>query len=300
MRIVTRGDMDGLTGSVIVSLHETVDEITLIHPQDITAGRIDIHAEDILINVPYYPGCGLWFDHHEHTATYPEPPDEFEGRYGLTPSAARLVYDYYGGSRRMPEFEELVAETDRFDSAELSPGDVITPQGYIELGFTIDGRTGIGAFQDYFLTLLDLLQKALPIDQILAHPAVALRCKQMRHQQKTFRVALENHSRIDDNIVITDFRPLTEVPVGNRFLVYAVFPEANVSIRLHWGPQRESVVAVIGHSIFNRTCPIDVGDLAARYGGGGHRGAGSIPIEPGAVDETIRAFINELRGEVPA
>ena len=247
--------------------------------------------------MPYHPNCGLWFDHHEHTATYPEPPDDFEGRYGLAPSAARLVFDYYGGSKRMPQFEELVAETDRMDSADLRPGDVITPQGFIELGFTIDGRTGIGAFQDYFLTLLDLMRKGLPIEEILAHPAVALRCKQMRHQQKTFRKALEDHSRVDHNVVITDFRPLAEVPVGNRFLIYAVFPMANVSLRLHWGPQRESVVAVIGHSIFNHTCTVDVGDLAARYGGGGHRGAGSIPLEPDQADEATRMLVDELRSD---
>ena len=113
MRIVTRGDMDGLAGSVIVSLHEKIDEIALIHPQDITENRIDITGDDVLINVPYHLGCGLWFYHHEHTATYPEPPDDFEGRYGLAPSAARLVYDYYGGSKRMPQFEELVAETEK-------------------------------------------------------------------------------------------------------------------------------------------------------------------------------------------
>ena len=296
MRIVTRADMDGLAGSVIVSLHETVDEITFIHPQDITADRIQISENDVLINVPYHPNCGLWFDHHEHTATYPEPPDDFEGRYGLAPSAARLVYDYYGGSRRMPEFEQLIVETDRMDSADLRPGDVITPQGYIELGFTIDSRTGIGAFQDYFLTLLELLRKAPPIDEVLAHPAVALRCKQMREQQNSFRKSLENHSRIDHNIVVTDFRSLEQVPVGNRFLVYAIFPEADVSLRLHWGPQRENVIAVIGHSIFKRSCAVNVGDLAARYGGGGHRGAGSIPLEAAKADDLIEELLDELRG----
>ena len=297
MRIVTRGDMDGLAGSVIVSQHETVEEIALIHPQDITGNRIAIGGDDVLINVPYHPDCGVWFDHHEHTATYPKPPDDFEGRYGLVPSAARLVYDYYGGSKRMPEFEELIAETDRMDSADLRPGDVITPQGYIELGFTIDSRTGIGAFQDYFLTLLDLLRKAPPVDEVLAHPAVGLRCKQMRQQQHIFRTALEDHSRIDHNVVITDFRPLEEVPVGNRFLVYAVFPETNVSLRLHWGPQHKSVMAVIGHSIFNQSCTVDVGDLAARYGGGGHRGAGSVPLDAHKADATIDALVDELRDD---
>lgn len=295
MRIVTRGDMDGLTGSVIVSLNESIEDIFLIHPQDITAGKVDIGDSDILINVPYHPDCALWFDHHQHTATYPEPPEEFEGSYGLAPSAARLVFEYYGGSRRMPEFEDLVEATDRLDSADLRPGDVITPHGYIQLGFTMDGRTGLGTFHDYFLTLFDLLRKSTPIEEVLRHSAVAQRCRQMSEAQTRFRTVLESNSRGDGNVIITDFRPLSELPIGNRFLVYAVFPEANVSLRLHWGPRRRTVVAVIGHSIFNRTCTTDVGDLAARFGGGGHRGAGSIPLDPATADEVVRELVNELR-----
>jgi hypothetical protein len=295
MRIVTRGDMDGLAGSVIVSLHVKIDDILLIHPQDITAGRIEIGGDDILINVPYHPDCGLWFDHHQHTATYQDPPVEFEGSYDLAPSAARLVYEYYGGSESMPEFEEMVRAADRFDSADLRPGDVIAPQGYIQLGFTIDSRTGIGAFHDYFLTLFDMLRRPTPIRDVLAHPAVAQRCKQLSGAQESFRKTLESSSRMDANVVITDFRPLPDVPIGNRFLVYAVFPDANVSLRLHWGPRRSTVIAVIGHSIFNRTCTTDVGELAARFGGGGHRGAGSIPLEPETADDVARTLVDELR-----
>lgn len=295
MRIVTRGDMDGLTGSVIVSLHETVDDIELIHPQDVTEDRVEIREDDVLINVPYHPDCGLWFDHHAHTATYPKPPEQYNGLYRIAPSAAGLVYEYYGGAEAMPEFEELVRETDRMDSADLRPGDVISPQDYIELGFTIDGRTGIGQFRDYFLTLYELLRKAPPIAEVLAHPAVAQRCRLMSAQQKTFREALEKHSHLEENVVVTDFRPLDEPPVGNRFLVYAVFPAANVSLRLHWGPRRETVIAVIGHSIFDHSCTTDVGELAARFGGGGHRGAGSIPLEPENADAVVEALVNELR-----
>jgi len=295
MRIVTRGDMDGLTGSVIVSLHENIDDIELIHPQQVTDGRAEIREDDVLINLPYHPNCGMWFDHHQHTATYPKPPGDFKGLYRLAPSAAGLVYEYYGGAAAMPEFEELVKETDRLDSANLRPGDVITPRDYIQLGFTIDGRTGIGGFTDYFLTLFDLLRKAPPIDEVLAHPAVAQRCRLMSRQQQAFRKTLENHSRLEGNVIVTDFRSLDEVPVGNRFLVYAVFPSANVSIRLHWGPGREKVIAVVGHSIFDRSCTVDVGDLAARFGGGGHRGAGSIPLEPDNVDGVLEMLLDELR-----
>jgi len=295
MRIVTRGDMDGLTGSVIVSLNATVDDVLLIHPQDITDGRVEIREGDVLINVPYHPECSLWFDHHRHTATYAAPPESFEGSYGPAPSAARLVYEYYGGAAAMPDFEKLVRETDRLDSANLRPGDVITPQDFIQLGLTMDARTGMGEFRDYFLTLFDLLRKKTPIAEILTHPAVAPRCRQMIREQEAFRKVLEANSRLEGNVVVTDLRQLSEVPVGNRFLVYAVFPEANVSLRLHWGPHRKSVVAVIGHSVFNRTCPVDVGELAARFGGGGHPGAASIPLSPETADETVSTLIAELQ-----
>jgi hypothetical protein len=288
--------MDGLTGSVIVALHEEVDdEIKLIHPQDITDGREEILANDVVINLPYNPNCCMWFDHHKHTATYEKPPESFKGAYGHAPSAARLVYEYYGGKEKMPQLEELVHETDRMDSADLAPDDVLDPQGYILLGFTIDSRTGIGAFKEYFKTLHGLLKSSQPLDEILEHPEVKKRCHKIKANDAAYRVALREHSRIDGNVIITDFRGLEEAPIGNRFLVYALYPEINVSLRMHWGPEKEFVVAVIGHSIFNRTCKTAVGELAARYGGGGHPGAGSIPLDPETADEKLQEIIEELK-----
>ncbi len=295
MRIVTRGDMDGLTSAVIISLHEQVDGFLLIHPQDITSRRVKILSTDILVNVPFYPGCALWFDHHPHTATYAQPPKEFKGAFGEAPSAARLVYEYYGGKAKMPELEELVRETDRMDSADLSPADVTDPQGYIRLGFTLDSRTGLGAFEDYMLTLLDLLRHHAPVAEILEHPAVARRWQKIRAADEDFRRALVDFSKVYGNVVVTDLRPLDPPPVGNRFLVYALFPDVNVSVRVHWGPRREFAVAVVGHSIFNRTCATNVGELAARFGGGGHRGAGSIPLMVAEADAKLAEIVAELK-----
>jgi nanoRNase/pAp phosphatase (c-di-AMP/oligoRNAs hydrolase) len=288
--------MDGLTGSVIVALHEEVDdEIKLIHPQDITDGREEILANDVVINLPYHANCCMWFDHHKHTATYEKPPESFKGAYGHAPSAARLVYEYYGGKEEMPDLEELVHETDRMDSADLTPDDVLDPQGYILLGFTIDSRTGIGAFKEYFKALHDLLRSGRPLDEILEHPDVKKRSHKIKANDAAYRVALREHSRIESNVIVTDFRELEEAPIGNRFLVYALYPEINVSLRMHWGPERKFVVAVIGHSIFNRTCKTAVGELAARYGGGGHPGAGSIPLDPETADEKLQEIIEELK-----
>ena len=294
MRLVTRGDLDGLTCAVLISMNEEVDALTLVHPQDITEGRFDAGPDDILANLPYHPSCGLWFDHHMHTATPAAPPPGFRGAFGAAPSAARLVFDYYGGEAAMPQFVELVAETDRLDSADLTPDDVLAPQRYIKLGFTIDGRTGLGSFESYFLLLLEMLVKQTPIEQVLAHPEVARRCQVMDDSDAEFQEALRTCSRMDGNVVVTDFRDLEKVPVGNRFLVYAMYPRSNVSMRLHWGPNRKYPMLVVGHSIFNRTCRTNVGELAARYGGGGHKGAGSIPLMDDP-EQQIRMVLAELK-----
>jgi hypothetical protein len=295
MRLVTRGDLDGLTCAVLIGLNEEIDEVTLIHPQDITEGRAEIGPNDIVANLPYDHRCGIWFDHHMHTATPAAPPPDFVGSFGEAPSAARLVYEYYGGAEAMPGFEELVEETDRLDSAQLTPADVMVPKGYIKLGFTVDGRTGLGTFDEYFLELRELLSSQTPIDEILESSEVARRCRILDDQNEEFQQALKNCSRIVDNVVVTDFRGLDRVPVGNRFLIYAIYPEVNVSLRLHWGPDKKFQMVVLGHSIFKRGCNTNVGELAARYGGGGHVGAGSIPLMEGDSEQQIQMILAELR-----
>jgi nanoRNase/pAp phosphatase (c-di-AMP/oligoRNAs hydrolase) len=293
MRLVTRGDLDGLTCAVLLTLNEDIDSIVLIHPQDITEGRADIRPGDVIANLPYHPNCEMWFDHHLHTAT-PHVPMGFKGRFAEAPSAAGLVYDYYGGESAMPQFAELVRETDRLDSANLTPGDVLMPERYIKLGFTIDGRTGLGTFEKYFLHLVELLRSGASIDEVMKDPSVKKRSEMLDSESELFAAELRSHSRVDGNVVITDFRDLDHTPIGNRFLVYALFPEVNVSVRIHWGPNRSFPMLLLGHSIFNRTCRTNVGELAARYGGGGHKGAGSIPLmdEP---EQQISMVVRELK-----
>jgi hypothetical protein len=294
MRLVTRGDLDGLTCAVLLSLNEEIDSISLIHPQDISDGRADIRPGDVIANLPFHPGCAMWFDHHLHTATPNVPPEAFRGAFARAPSAARLVYEYYGGEETMPQLAELVAETDRLDSANLTPDDVLAPQGFIQLGFTIDGRSGLGTFERYFLHLVELLRGGATAAEVLADPSVRKRCELLEGENEQFCQDLRAYSRVDHNVVITDFRELDHTPIGNRFLVYALFPEVNVSARIHWGPNRSFPMLLLGHSIFRRTCRTNVGELAARYGGGGHTGAGSIPLmsEP---DQQIQMVVGELK-----
>jgi nanoRNase/pAp phosphatase (c-di-AMP/oligoRNAs hydrolase) len=294
MRLVTRGDLDGLTCAVLLSLNEEIDSISLIHPQDISDGRAEILPGDVIANLPYHPGCSLWFDHHQHTATANIPPESFRGVFAQAPSAARLVYEYYGGEAAMPQFAELVKETDRLDSANLTPDDVLSPAGFIKLGFTIDGRSGLGTFERYFLHLVELLRAETPIAAILEDPAVKKRVSILESENECFCRDLRSHSRVDGNVVVTDFRDLDHTPIGNRFVIYALYPEVNVSARVHWGPNKSFPMLLLGHSIFRRTCKTNVGELASRYGGGGHKGAGSIPLMEDP-DQQIRMVVAELK-----
>ena len=294
MRLVTRGDLDGLTSAVIITMKEPVDAIVLVHPQDITDKRIEIRPDDVLVNLPYDPRCGMWFDHHLLTDSNEKPPESFRGRYGLAPSAARLVYEYYTDrdpdDAELRKFDRLVSETDRLDAALLTPDDVENPRDYILLGYTIDSRTGLGDFETYFRGLVEHL-KTKSIQEVLALPDVRERIQRLRDDQVEFRHLLSRNSFLLNNVVVTDLREIERLPAGNRFLVYSLFPEANVSLRVHWGPRHGSVIAAVGHSIFNRTCNTSVGELMSRYGGGGHRGAGTcvLPIEKAAdaIDEIL-------------
>jgi hypothetical protein len=296
MRLVTRADMDGLTSAVLITICESIDEIALIHPQDITDKRFAVSSRDILANLPYAPGCGKWFDHHLLTASNELPPESFDGRYGLAPSAARNVYDYYlPRNARIGALAALVAEADRLDSAQLTTDDVLHPQGYVLLGLTLDPRTGLGSYRDYFHLLVRELAAGRSIDEVLALPEVAARVECMREQDAHFRAETVAHSHLDGNVVVTDFRQVDPVPVGNRFLIYTLFPTANISVRVHRGPRPETTAVAVGHSIFDRSSRTNVGFLMSRYGGGGHRGAGTCLVPAQEADALVAEMIATMK-----
>jgi hypothetical protein len=297
MRLVTRGDLDGLTSAVFITSCEAIDEIVLIHPQDVTDKRVTITKDDIVVNLPYYPDCGKWFDHHILTDSNEKPPERYEGRFGLAPSAARLVYEYY--APRHPElhrYEALLADTDRLDSAQLTIDDVLDPKGHILLGYTLDPRTGLGAFIEYFKKVVEWL-KTRSIDEILEEPEVKARIVKMRASDLEFRSATHDRSRVEANLVVTDFRGLERIPVGNRFLVYTLFPQANISMRLHRGPTAGTVAVAVGHSIFNRTSRTNVGVLMSKYGGGGHKGAGTCLLRGDAIEAQIAQIVAAIKAD---
>jgi hypothetical protein len=294
MRLVTRCDLDGLTCAVLLSQCETIDRVELVSPQDVAERRIAIDADDVIANLPYHPACGMWFDNHQLTDPKAMPPTGFEGRYGRAPSAARLVFEHYCASHpRIRRHEALVEETDRLDSAQLTLDDVIAPAGYVLLGLTLDARTGLGGLREYFDELLPLVRDC-PLEDVLRAPSVQERVQRMREQDQAFRAAAREHSRLEGGIVVTDFRDLAAIPVGNRFLVFTLFPEASAAVRVAWAPGRERVTVSAGRSILNRRSRANVGALMSLYGGGGHVGAGACELDPAAADAQIAEIVGAL------
>jgi hypothetical protein len=295
MRLVTRPDLDGLTCAVLLSRCESVDSVELVQPQQVSDREVSIHEGDILANLPYHPSCGMWFDNHLLTDSRATPPQGFRGRYGQAPSAARLVYEHYRPDHPgLARYEELVRETDRLDSAQLELSDVLTPQGYMLLGFTLDPKSGLGDVREYFLELWPALVDK-PIGEVLELPSVRERVRKLSEQDQRFREAAVAHSRLEGKVIVTDFREVHPAPVGNRFLIYTLYPEATVSLRIQPAPQPGRVSVSAGRSIFNRESRANIGVLMSLYGGGGQAGAGACVIPAAAADEKVREIVSALQ-----
>jgi hypothetical protein len=293
MRLVTRPDLDGLTCAVLLSKCERIDSIALVHPQEIAERRVEVTGEDVLTNVPYHPACGLWFDNHLLTDARRTPPAGFRGRYAQAPSAARVVYDHYAATNpALSCYAALLAETDRLDSANLTREDVLSPESYVLIGFTLDDRTGLDGLHDYFLALYPAVRDQ-PLDSVLAMPEVASRVARLREQDRAFREKAVERSRLHGRVLVTDFRGLDPLPVGNRFLIYTLFPDASVSVRLQAAPDgRVSISA--GRSIFDRTSRANLGVLLSLHGGGGHPGAAACVVKADEADRRLGEILAAL------
>jgi hypothetical protein len=296
MRVVTRGDFDGLVSCVLLSVVEDIREIRFVHPKDAQDGLVKADEEDIVVNIPYIPGCGLWFDHHTSEEEGVPRIGGFGGRFELAPSCARVIYNHYAPKyrARLDRFKTLLDAADRLDSASLTTLDVTNPRGWILLGLTLDPRSGLGPeFQKYFRWLVEYI-KEVPLEKVLEHKEVKKRTERVLKEQEEFLELLKQHTKLDGNVIITDFRGIKDKPVGNRFLVFTLYPEANVEVRLFDGKLGNTIIAV-GHSIFNRTCRVNVGDMLKEYGGGGHKGAGTTQVPNEAVPNTLAEILKRLK-----
>jgi hypothetical protein len=295
MRLVTRADLDGLTCAVLLSQVETIDDVVLAHPKDVQDGKVDITANDILANLPRDKRAGLVFDHHASQADEWKDGETKGGFAAAAPSAARVIASHYADAD-FSQYETLLKETDRLDSANLEPEDVTDPKGWILVGYTLDPRTGMARYRDYFKHVLDLVKKN-PNDPeaVLADADVAERIKILMDQQWSFMEHLIETSKTEGNVIITDVRGIKDAPLGNRFFIYTLFPEANVSVRIADGTNGAFNSIQVGHSIFNRTCKTSVGSLMDHYGGGGHFGAGTAQPATAEADRVLGEIVNILK-----
>ncbi|MFN7151718.1 MAG: exopolyphosphatase [Microthrixaceae bacterium] len=299
-RLLTRSDMDGLVCALLLKELDLLGEIEFHHPKDVQDGKVAVTDRDILTNLPYVDGCGMCFDHHASELIRNGGAD-LPG-YILEPdakSAARVVYDHFGGAARFPRINpELMSAVDKADAADFTMDDVLEPTGWELLSFLMDARTGLGRFREFrvsnyqlMMTLIDCCRD-LPIDQILALPDVAERVELFQSQHELFRKQIERVAQVHDNLVVLDLRDEDVIYAGNRFVVYAMFPECDISMHVMWGRARQNTVYTVGKSIFDRSNPVEVGQLMLEYGGGGHHAAGTCQ-RPNEVAEATKAELIE-------
>ncbi len=292
MRIVTRPDFDGIVCAVLLCQAENIDtDIYWVEPSEIQTGKASILKGDILANLPYSPNCSLWFDHHVSN----KPKKKFKGAFEIAPSAAGVVYNYYKKQEKLDNhFDELIFHTDIIDSADLNQDQVRYPENYpyIILSMTIKNQN----YKDvpYWNKLVDLLMET-DIEHVLEDLEVKKRCSRVVVENAAYEKYLLQHTKILHNISITDFRFLDTVADGNRFLTYSLFPESIASVKIRFdGPEREYVQLSIGHSIFNPQCHVNIGNLLARFGGGGHAGAGGCSLKAEIADNAIEQILEIL------
>lgn len=300
MRLITRSDFDGLVCAMLIKKIMPIEEIKFVHPKDLQDGKLEVTENDILTNVPYVPGCGLWFDHHATEIKRVVATTDFQGVCRLAPSAARVVYDYYGGDERFGDVDEIMAAVDKADSAQFTMEEILRPDGWPLLSFLMDARTGLGRWRDYRISnyqwMMDLIAicDTLPIHEILQLPDAAERVARYFEQDALFREMLTQYSYTAGNVVVTDARQAAPIYTGNRFLIYALFPEQNTSLWAVNGFQNQNCVFACGHSIVNQTSRTDIGTLMRHYGGGGHHAAGTCQVAHEAAEDTLRDLIASM------
>jgi nanoRNase/pAp phosphatase (c-di-AMP/oligoRNAs hydrolase) len=304
MRLVTRSDFDGLICAVLLKEAGVVDEYIFVHPKDIQDGKVAITSNDVLANIPFWPGCGLWFDHHVSENDVKDIfGSDFKGESRVEKSCARIIHDYYGSKEVFGRFEEMIEAVDRSDSGDLTREEIMNPQGWILLSFIMDPRTGLGKFKDYRISNYKLMEdlieycRTMPIEEILEIPDVKERVTRYYDQERVFRHVIEKNGTAYGNVLVLDLRETREIPVGNRFIEYSMFPEQNISIRVMWGPTPDIVAFAVGHSILNRTSKTNVGLLMKEYGGGGHLQVGTCQVPAAEADRTLDELIKRIRSD---
>ncbi|WP_404471864.1 exopolyphosphatase [Vreelandella venusta] len=303
-RLVTRSDFDGLVCGALLKHLNLIDDITFVHPKDMQDGKIDINANDITTNLPYVPGCHLAFDHHlSETVRNVERADNHIINADA-PSAARVVWEYYGGHDAFPaRWDDMMEAVDKGDSAQFNKDEILNPQGWVLLNFIMDARTGLGRFRDFRISNYQLMMKLIDycrehtIEEILALDDVHERTALYREHETLAKQQIQRCATVHGNLVVLDLRNEETIYATNRFVIYALYPECNLSIHVMWGLKQQNTVLAIGKSILNRSSNTNVGELCLSYGGGGHLNAGTCQIDNDQAESTLTEIIERINAD---
>lgn len=300
MRLVTRSDFDGLACAMMLKELGLINDIKFVHPKDVQDGKIELSKTDITTNLPYDPRVGLAFDHHESEEDRLRAT-ETSGKLIIDPnarSAARVLYEYYGGRDKFPRIsDELMDAVDKGDSADFTEEEILHPTGWVLLHYLMDARTGLGRFHDFRISNYDLMMELIDyclehsIDEILELPDVKERIDLYFEQEKLFKEQLQRIAKVEGDCVILDFRNEEVIHAGNRFMIYALYPEAKYSVHVVWGFKKQNTAVMIGKSIINKSGVVDIGQLCLAYGGGGHHNAGTCQLSNDEVDVLLPSII---------
>jgi len=303
MRLVTRSDFDGLACAMMLRELDIVDEIKFVHPKDVQDGKVELSQNDITTNLPYDPRVALAFDHHESEVDRLKAL-ETGGKLIIDPnarSAARVVYDYYGGKETFPRVsDDLMTAVDKGDSADFTLDEILHPTGWVLLHYLMDPRTGLGRFRNFRISNYDLMMELIgycmdhSIDEILELPDVKERVDLYFEQSDLFEAQLKRIAKVYDKVVVLDLREEEVIHAGNRFMIYALYPETQISVHVAWGFKKQNTAVMIGKSIVNKGSKVDIGELCLKYGGGGHHNAGTCQLDNDKVDAELPNIIRAL------
>ena len=304
-RLVTRSDFDGLVCAVLFKELGMIDDILFVHPKDMQDGKIDITSRDITTNLPYVEGCHLSFDHH--ASELKRRGDQSYDNHIIddkAPSAARVVYDYYGGKERFPKIsDDMMEAVDKSDSAQFSKEEILNPEGWVLLNFLMDSRTGLGRFREFRISNYQLMMQLIDycrdhtIEQILELPDVNERVELFFDHKDKFEDQLRRCTTVHNNLVVLDLREEDPIFAGNRFMIYALFPETNISIHVLWGLKKQNTVFAIGGSIINRSHQTHIGELCLEHEGGGHRNAGTCQVDNDKAESVLGELIQRINAD---
>ena len=300
MRLITRSDFDGLACGALLLEAGIIDSWKFAHPKDLQDGLVEVTQDDVLANVPFVEGCGLWFDHHSSEHERNALEGKYKGESRITPSCARIIYEYYGGRERFPQFDDMMVAVDKVDSGNLTIDEIQNPTGWILIGFLMDPRTGLGRWRNFTVPnyrLMEILMhccRNMTTDQILALPDVVERIDIYHEQAEKFKEMVKAHTRVEKDVIISDLRGVDPIYSGNRFMIYSMYPEQNISAWIVNGRGGKGCSAAVGYSILNRTCKVNVGHLMLKYNGGGHEKVGTCQFSDENMEQELPKMLKEL------